>query len=272
MAESITSRLSSVRVINGSSIGTLLSISNKNFNNIKTSLQDFLSYIGYDETANSISVAYLYSENLTLTKKLEFIVSGETVFSIDALGRVRGKYITVSDIIEGKRLRLLKYPSYPEVGMDGEVIYTGGDFLGYINGIGWVSLLAGGGSPGGGGGISVYYFRGIMQGIVTTDSGIDTGQDNCNYLIDWRDTATGAFAGYEGYMATYDAGWEFSAPLPGFAVAVVDEMNSIYVCQDDGPISWDIAGYFYQEVDAGVSYVYHRLPTGETAILSTSIP
>jgi len=268
MAQDILTRLNGVKVINGTTVRTFLNISNSNFANITSALKDFLSDINFDETSNSISVKYLNTENINLSKKLDFIVNGENVFSIDALGRVRGKYVTISDIVETKRLRLLRYPNYPDVGIDGEVIYSGSDFYGYIDTIGWVSLTSG---EGGGGGAGVGYFRGLVNGIASTNIGIDTSDNDGRHLIDWRVTATDDFAGHEGEIAIYESGWEFTAPGIGFAVAVRNESNSIYVCQEESPITWIISGYFYEEIVGGVHYVKHMHPTGETAIVSSVI-
>jgi hypothetical protein len=124
MEQDIITKLNSVRVINGTAIRTFLNISNRNFANITSAFKIFLNNIQYNEFNNSINMDIINTNELNIKEKLDFIVNNESVFSIDGQGRVRGKYITLSDIIESKRLRLLRYNNYPEVGLDGEVIYT----------------------------------------------------------------------------------------------------------------------------------------------------
>ena len=270
MALDILSRLNSIKVINGTAVRTFLNISNANFKHLTEAFRDFLSNIGYTESTNSIDVSAIDVANLTLSQKLNFLVNGESVFSVDALGRVRGKYVTISDIVEMKRARLLEYPNYPAVGIEGEVIYTGLDFLGYIEGTGWVSLTSG---EGGGGtpDPTVLLYKGLVNTIASDPSGIDTNDNEGRTLIDWNSVATGDFAGHEGELAIYESGWEFTGPELGFAVSVRDESSSIYVCIDNGPIEWDISGYFYETISGGTHYVMHRHPTGETAIVSSVI-
>ena len=268
MAQDIITRLNSIKVINGTAVRTFLNISNANFQHLTSAFKDFLSNIGYVESTNAINIGTLDVDNLNLGQKLNFLVNGESVFSIDAQGRVRGKYVTISDIVETKRARLLEYPNYPEVGIEGEVIYTGLDFLGYIEGIGWVSLTSGEGGGSGGGAL---LYRGLVNTIASDPSGIDTGDNDGRTLVDWDSVATGAFAGHEGEIAEYDSGWEFVQPGTGFAVTVRDQERSLYVCTDETTKEWDISGYFYEEISGGVHYVMHRHPTGETAIVSSVI-
>ena len=104
-----------------------------------------------------------------------------------------------------------------------------------------------------------------------TNVGIDTSDNEGRCLVDWTTVATDLFIGQEGKIAEYNDGWTFIEPTIGFAVAVRDKENSIYVCQTEAPIFWDISGYFYEEIIANVHYVKHRHPNGETAIVSSVI-
>jgi len=268
MAIDIITRLNNIKVINGTAVRTFLNISNANFTNITSALKDFLSNIGYTESNNAIAIKQIDVNNLNLKEKLNFIINGENIFSVDAQGRVRGKYVTISDIVESKRLRLLEYSNYPDIGIEGEVIYTGTDFLGYIENVGWVSLTSG---IGGGGGNSITLYKGLVNTIASSESGIDTDDNKGRTLVDWNVIATSQFTGHEGEIAEYDDGWEFNTPGIGYAVAIRDEESSIYVCQTDGPITWKISGYFYEEISAGIHYVKHMHPNGETAIVSSVI-
>lgn len=150
----IYSKLSNVRKLTNSSLGSIIDVSNLNFNDLSSAVLEFLNNVSYDETYNSIQgLGSLNVENVNVTSNFSLNLNGVTTFNIDSQGRAEGNSFLV-EVAEAKRYRHTDFNDWPDVGIPGEVIYTGiqnqkpdfgEDFIGYLDGRGWVSLTGGGG-------------------------------------------------------------------------------------------------------------------------------
>ncbi len=150
----IYSKLSNVRKLTNSSLGSIIDVSNLNFTDLSSATLEFLNNISYDETSNSIQdLDSLNVKNVNVTSSLSLKLNGVTTFNIDSQGRAEGNSFLV-EVAEAKRYRHTDFNNWPDVGIPGEVIYTGiqnqkpdfgEDFIGYLDGKGWVSLTGGGG-------------------------------------------------------------------------------------------------------------------------------
>jgi hypothetical protein len=135
-------------------------VTNLNFKSLSDANLEFLDNISYDEITNSFS---LYSGTFALaeiTNQLTISQSSIPTFTITSAGNAVGKSLLV-DVAETQRQRFTDFPTYPAVGVPGEMVYTGvagldpvfgEDFIGYLQDRGWVSLTGGFGSIGGNGG------------------------------------------------------------------------------------------------------------------------
>jgi hypothetical protein len=148
---SIYKNLNSVKKLTNSSLTSIIDLTNKNFSNLSSATLEFLNKINYNEDVNSFSVNSASFDSIEITNILN-IKSGEiTTFSINSLGKAEGQQIIVK-VAETQRLRLSDFPNWPDSGIPGEIIYTGiqntkpefgEDFIGYLQGRGWVSLTSG---------------------------------------------------------------------------------------------------------------------------------
>jgi len=122
--------------------------------NLSDGVLEFLGNISYDETTNSFQAYKGTFEFVEITDTLTLSTGGTTTLTIDSLGRINGQEILIK-VAETKRLRLTDFNDWPEIGVPGEIIYTGvqnqkpefgEDFIGYLQGTGWVSLTGQSGS------------------------------------------------------------------------------------------------------------------------------
>ena len=99
-----------------------------------------MNNIGYDEIANSISLYSGTFELAEITNQLTISQSGIPTFIIASSGNATGKAILV-EVAETQRQRFTDFPTYPAVGVPGEIIYTGvagldpvfgEDFIGFL--------------------------------------------------------------------------------------------------------------------------------------------
>lgn len=144
----IYKNISSIRKLTNSSLTSIIDVTNLNFNSLSSGVFEFLNKISYDESANSMTLTSLNSDQVSITDLLSLKLDGVTTFSIDSLGRAEGQELLVK-VAETKRLRLTDFNDWPEIGVPGEIIYTGvqnqrpefgEDFIGYLQNKGWVSL------------------------------------------------------------------------------------------------------------------------------------
>lgn len=151
----IYSKLSNVRKLTNSSLGSIIDVSNLNFSDLSTAVLEFLNNVSYNETTNAIEgLNTLDVKYLNVSNNLSVKLNGVTTFNIDSQGRAEGNSFLV-EIAEAKRYRHTDFNNWPDVGIPGEIIYTGiqnqkpefgEDFIGYLDGRGWVSLTEGGGT------------------------------------------------------------------------------------------------------------------------------
>jgi hypothetical protein len=143
--------LKAIRRLTNSSLTSIIDITNLNFKSLSDANLEFLNNISYNETTNSFSVNRGTFEYVDVTNTLSLLADGVTTFSIDSSGNAEGQSLLVQ-VAEAKRLRLTDFNDWPTPGVPGEVIYTGiqnqrpqfgEDFIGYLQGRGWVSLTGG---------------------------------------------------------------------------------------------------------------------------------
>jgi hypothetical protein len=149
--------IESIRRLTNASLTSLIDVTNLNFKSLADANLEFLNNINYDEIANSISLYSGTFELAEITNQLTISQSGIPTFTIASSGNATGKALLV-EVAETKRQRFTDFPTYPTVGVPGEIIYTGvagldpvfgEDFIGFLQSRGWVSLTADAGGSGG---------------------------------------------------------------------------------------------------------------------------
>ena len=140
--------LQSIKRLTNSSLTSLIDVTNLNFKKLSDSNLEFLNNINYDEIANSFNVYSGKFELVEVTTSLTVTESGIPTFTIPSSGNAVGRSLLV-DVAETQRQRFTDFPTYPTVGVPGEIVYTGvagidpvfgEDFIGYLHSKGWVSL------------------------------------------------------------------------------------------------------------------------------------
>ena len=146
--------LKAIRKLSNSSLTSIIDITNLNFRSLSDANLEFLSNIQYDETLNSFQVYRGTFDFVNITDTLSLTLDGIPTFTINSLGNAEGQTLLVK-VAETKRLRLTDFNDWPDIGVPGEIIYTGiqnqrpefgEDFIGYLQGQGWVSLTDKGGN------------------------------------------------------------------------------------------------------------------------------
>lgn len=144
----IYNKLEGIRKLSNSSLTALVDVTNINFRDLSAATLEFLKNIKYDETLNSANLKTGNFEYVNISDKLSLKLDNIPTFTIDSLGRAEGQELLVK-VSESKRHRFTDFNDWPDVGVPGEVIYTGvqnqkpqfgEDFIGYLDGRGWVSL------------------------------------------------------------------------------------------------------------------------------------
>jgi hypothetical protein len=153
----IYSKLSNVRKLTNSSLGSIIDVSNLNFTDLSSAVLEYLNNISYNEKTNAIQgLTTLNAKYVNVANELNVQLNGVTTFNIDSQGRAEGNSFLV-EVAEAKRYRHTDFNNWPTIGIAGEIIYTGvqnqrpefgEDFIGYLDGRGWVSLTQGGPSYG----------------------------------------------------------------------------------------------------------------------------
>jgi len=148
----IYSKLSNVRKLTNSSLNAIIDVSNLNFTDIANATLEFLNNVSYNEETNSINNLFELNTNyINISEELNVTLNGVSTFKIDSQGRAEGNSFLVQ-VAEAKRYRHTDFPNWPDEGIVGEIIYTGiqnykpefgEDFIGYLDGRGWVSLTQG---------------------------------------------------------------------------------------------------------------------------------
>ena len=144
----IYNNLKAIRKLSNSSLTSIIDITNLNFRSLSDANLEFLSKIKYDETLNTFEVFRGSFDFVNISDRLSLNLDGIPTFTIDSLGRAEGQELLVK-VAETQRLRLTDFNDWPDPGVPGEIIYTGiqnqkpefgEDFIGYLQGRGWVSL------------------------------------------------------------------------------------------------------------------------------------
>jgi hypothetical protein len=144
----VYNNLKAIRKLSNSSLTSIIDITNLNFKSLSDANLEFLNRIKYDESANSVELNKGTFDFIEIKDTLRLTLDGISTFSIDSLGRAEGQELLVK-VAETKRLRLTDFNDWPNIGVPGEIIYTGiqnnrpefgEDFIGYLQNHGWVSL------------------------------------------------------------------------------------------------------------------------------------
>jgi hypothetical protein len=130
---SIIDDINRIRSITNSSFVGVVNTSNFDFQLIAKILRKLIGQLQLEDGTINIKGATVEELNIS-----EFLNVGGNNFQINDKGNVIAKSI-VSQINEVKRLQFKDFPSYPNNGRAGEIIWTGSDFLGYT-GSQWKSL------------------------------------------------------------------------------------------------------------------------------------
>lgn len=147
---SIYSNLEGIRKLSTASLTSIVDVTNLNFKSLSDAVLGFLKNINYNETTNSFSAFKGTFQHVDISNKLSLTLDGIPTFTINAQGKAEGQELLVR-VSESKRHRFTDFNDWPDVGVPGEVIYTGvqnqkpefgEDFIGYLQGRGWVSLTA----------------------------------------------------------------------------------------------------------------------------------
>jgi hypothetical protein len=145
---SIYSNLEDIRKLSNASLTSIIDVTNLNFKSIQDANLEFLNNISYDETLNEMTLNRVTSTYVDVTDTFSMLLNGVPTFTINAAGKATGQELLV-EVSESKRRRFTDFDNYPAVGVPGEIVYTGiaglspafgEDFIGYLNGQGWVSL------------------------------------------------------------------------------------------------------------------------------------
>jgi len=145
---SIYSNLESIRQLSNSSLTSIVDVTNLNFKSLSEANLNYLKNIKYDEKANDFTVNKGTFKKVDITDTLSLTLDGIPTFTINSLGKAEGQELLVV-VSESQRHRFTDFNDWPEIGVPGEVIYTGvqnqrpefgEDFIGYLDGRGWVSL------------------------------------------------------------------------------------------------------------------------------------
>lgn len=145
---SVYKNLKAIRSLTNASLTSIIDITNLNFRSLSDANLEFLANLQYDETLNTFKVYKGTFDFVDITDTLTFAYDGIPTFTIDSLGNAEGQNLLVK-VAETKRLRLTDFNDWPDIGVPGEIIYTGiqnqrpefgEDFIGYLQTRGWVSL------------------------------------------------------------------------------------------------------------------------------------
>jgi surface protein len=155
-------KISSIKSINGSSLNTIVDLTNFNFSTIKSAIDEFLTTINYSQLNGDISVdiqgittnTLIVKDGLTVYGAQQMNGTYPEVIKMYPTGAITAKNVVVEDVLEGKRLRLKLYGILPPTAVPGEIVYITGQagrvegFYGYLNSTGWCLLSCGGGGDG----------------------------------------------------------------------------------------------------------------------------
>lgn len=162
---SVTIKLSSIKSIDNRSISSITEISNFNFQNLTSSISEFLTSINYIQGDDvSVDISNISADSLKLRESLTVygnkvgLVYPENI-KLLTNGSILAKNIKVDDVSSAKRIRLRVFGELPITGIPGEMVYIQaqgtrieGIYV-WLNSTGW-TLLYGIGTGAGSGEIS----------------------------------------------------------------------------------------------------------------------
>jgi len=158
---SVQVKISSIKSINGTSLSSVIDLSNFNFNTLKTALDEFLTSINYDQTTGvTVDIQGITADTIKIRQGLTVYGAQQAggtypeVIKMYPTGAITAKNVVVEDVLEGRRLRLKVFGVLPPTGIPGEIVYIAAQsgrvegFYGYLVATGWTLLSGGGGASG----------------------------------------------------------------------------------------------------------------------------
>ena len=154
----IYDKLGTIKFLTNSSLNSISSEVNRNFDAIKEAFYEFLTNLKYDESLNSASLSHALVTNLNIREQISVgTVDSPDNVTIDANGRITSNSFLV-EIAEAERVRMKSFTGDLNVaGIPGEMVYVEPSpsniegFYGYFQDFGWVRFTSSG--SGGGSGI-----------------------------------------------------------------------------------------------------------------------
>ncbi len=175
---SVQVKISSIKSINGTSLSSVIDLSNFNFNTLKTALDEFLTSINYDQTTGvSVDIQGITANTVKIRQGLTVYGAQQSggiypeVINMYPTGAITAKNVVVEDVLEGRRLRLKVFGVLPPTGIPGEIVYITAQsgriegFYGYLVATGWTLL-----SGGGGGACRAAITRSATPNTITSDN------------------------------------------------------------------------------------------------------
>lgn len=136
------------RRLRSGNVMSMVELSNLNFEEVAEKVNSFWESVSYDSAEVSLELNALNSETLEVGSSITVRSGVDHTFSVDANGVVSAKTVGC-DLLNAKGVILNEKPGYvQDVGVLGEIAWTGEDFYGFTDN-GWVSLTGSEpGSPG----------------------------------------------------------------------------------------------------------------------------
>lgn len=151
---SVIKKIESIESLTGNSLSSVINLSNFNFQTLQEAITELLDTINYQQTNTiSVDISKVSSDYVIVRTGLSVLGSQQNeedneVIRLLPSGSMFGKNAILSDVIEGRRLRLKIYGELPAVGVPGEIVYIRAynnleeGFYGYLISTGW-TLLSG---------------------------------------------------------------------------------------------------------------------------------
>lgn len=188
---SVIKKIDSIESLVGNSLSNVINLSNFNFQTLQEAITELLDTINYQQTNTvSVDISRVSSDYVIVRTGLSVLGSQQNeedneVIRLLPSGSMFGKNAILSDVIEGRRLRLRIYGELPSVGVPGEIAYIRAynnleeGFYGYLVSTGWTLLSGSGQSTSS---ISRACRKYITRHIVASTISGD-GQLISNYLV-----------------------------------------------------------------------------------------
>ena len=107
---SVQVKISSIKSINGTSLSSVIDLSNFNFNTLKTALDEFLTSINYDQTTGvTVDIQGITADTIKIRQGLTVYGAQQAggtypeVIKMYPTGAITAKNVVVEDVLEGKR-------------------------------------------------------------------------------------------------------------------------------------------------------------------------